>query len=102
MNIIPLISKADTLTPDECHEFKREILREIELHKINIYQFPDGSDDDEARANRKLRERIPFAVIGSNAVLSPDCKYSIFQHKILIRLLIFLANLIITVTINCN
>ena len=77
MNIIPLISKADTLTPDECHEFKREILREIELHKINIYQFPDGADDDEARANRKLRERIPFAVIGSNAVLPrADC------HKI--------------------
>ena len=42
-----MISRADTLTPDECHEFKREILREIELHKINIYQFPDGADDDE-------------------------------------------------------
>ena len=64
-----MISKADTLTPDECHEFKREILREIELHKINIYQFPDGSDDEEMRLAKKLRERIPFAVIGSNAVL---------------------------------
>ena len=69
VNIIPLISKADTLTPDECHEFKREILREIELHKINIYQFPDGADDEEMRLAKKLRERIPFAVIGSNAVL---------------------------------
>ncbi|CBY39592.1 unnamed protein product [Oikopleura dioica] len=66
VNIIPLIAKADTLTPDECHEFKREILREIELHKINIYKFPDGVDDEEARANKKIRERIPFAVIGSN------------------------------------
>jgi len=82
VNIIPLISKADTLTPDECHEFKREILREIELHKINIYQFPDGADDDEARANRKLRERIPFAVIGSNAVLPrADCHNKIFTFS---------------------
>ena len=69
MNIIPLIAKADTLTPDECHEFKREILREIELHKINIYKFPDGADDEEARANKRIRERIPFAIIGSNHVL---------------------------------
>jgi len=74
-----VISKADTLTPDECHEFKREILREIELHKISIYQFPDGADDDEARANRKLRERIPFAVIGSNAVLSRRILNKIFE-----------------------
>lgn len=69
VNIIPVISKADTLTPDECHEFKREILREIELHKISIYQFPDGADEEENKMNKKLKERIPFAVIGSNAVL---------------------------------
>ena len=69
VNIIPVISKADTLTPDECHEFKREILREIELHKISIYQFPDGADEEENKLNKKLKERIPFAVIGSNAVL---------------------------------
>ena len=57
------------MTPDECHEFKREILREIELHKISIYQFPDGADEEENKLNKKLKERIPFAVIGSNAVL---------------------------------
>ena len=69
VNIIPVISKADTLTPDECHEFKREILREIELHKISIYQFPEGADEEENKQNKKLKGRIPFAVIGSNAVL---------------------------------
>ena len=74
MNIIPVISKADTLTPDECHEFKREILREIELHKISIYQFPDGADEEENKLNKKLKERIPFAVIGSNAVLVSSSK----------------------------
>jgi len=74
VNIIPVISKADTLTPDECHEFKREILREIELHKISIYQFPEGADEEENKQNKKLKERIPFAVIGSNAVLQINDK----------------------------
>merc|ERR1712227_381279 len=47
VNIIPLIAKADTMTPDECDDFKKEILREIETHKINIYEFPDHDDEDE-------------------------------------------------------
>ena len=47
VNIIPLIAKADTLTPDECDDFKREIIREIETHKINVYEFPDHDDEEE-------------------------------------------------------
>ena len=49
VNIIPLIAKADTMTPDECDDFKKEILREIETHKINIYEFPDHDDEEENR-----------------------------------------------------
>jgi septin 7 len=49
VNIIPLVAKADTLTPDECQEFKKEILREIQLHNINIYEFPDAIDEEENR-----------------------------------------------------
>merc|ERR1712227_461992 len=69
VNIIPLIAKAGTMTPDECEDFKKEILREIETHKINIYEFPDHDDEEENRINRKLKDRVPFAVIGSNCVL---------------------------------
>jgi len=69
VNIIPLISKADTLTPDECQEFKKEILREINMHNINIYEFPDPIDEEESRVNKRLKQRVPFAVIGSNMVL---------------------------------
>ena len=58
MNIIPLISKADTLTPDECQEFKKEILREINMHNINIYEFPDPIDEEESRYNQCLGPRI--------------------------------------------
>ena len=49
VNIIPLIAKADTLTPDEREDFKKEILKEIETHKINIYEFPDHEDEEENR-----------------------------------------------------
>ena len=49
VNIIPLIAKADTLTPDEREDFKHEIMREIEMHKINIYEFPDFDDEEENR-----------------------------------------------------
>ena len=49
VNIIPLIAKADTLTPDEREDFKKEIMREIETHKINIYEFPDHEDEEENR-----------------------------------------------------
>ena len=37
------------MTPDECEDFKKEILREIETHKINIYEFPDHDDEEENR-----------------------------------------------------
>lgn len=69
VNIIPLIAKADTLTPDECREFKKTILNEIAQHKIRIYEFPDCDDEEEMKIQKKLRDRVPFAVIGSNRVI---------------------------------
>ncbi|XP_064640171.1 septin-7-like isoform X4 [Lineus longissimus] len=69
VNIIPLIAKADTLTPDECREFKKTILNEIAQHKIKIYEFPDLDDEEENKAQKKLKERVPFAVVGSNALI---------------------------------
>ncbi|ELU08019.1 hypothetical protein CAPTEDRAFT_219625 [Capitella teleta] len=71
VNIIPIIAKADTLTYDECREFKKTILNEIAQNKIRIYEFPDCDDEEEQKVTKKLRERVPFAVVGSNAVV--DC-----------------------------
>lgn len=68
VNIIPLIAKADTLTPDECREFKKTILNEIAQHKIKIYEFPECDDEEENKIQKKLRDRVPFAVVGSNTV----------------------------------
>nr|XP_039260501.1 septin-7-like isoform X2 [Styela clava] len=69
VNILPLIAKADTMTPEECKRFKKQILKEIQEHKIKLYEFPECEDEEENRLNRKLKERVPFAVVGSNTVL---------------------------------
>lgn len=75
VNIIPVIAKADTLTSDECSLFKKQVLNEIAQNKIKIYEFPDAMDDDEEhKLNKSLRERVPFAVVGSNAVIEIDGK----------------------------
>ncbi|XP_046552452.1 septin-7-like isoform X1 [Haliotis rubra] len=74
VNIIPLIAKADTLTPDECREFKKTILNEIAQHKIKIYEFPECDDDEENKLQKKLRDRVPFAVVGSNRVIEAGGK----------------------------
>ncbi|XP_012987615.2 septin 4a isoform X2 [Esox lucius] len=69
VNIIPVLAKADSLTPTEVCRKKMKIREEIEHFGINIYQFPDcDSDEDEEfkRQDQLLKDSIPFAVIGSN------------------------------------
>lgn len=75
VNIIPVVAKADTLTADECVLFKKQILNEIAQHKIKIYEFPDTSEEDEEhKLNKSLKDRVPFAVVGSNTVIEVDGK----------------------------
>ncbi|XP_039278234.1 septin-7 isoform X14 [Nilaparvata lugens] len=74
VNIIPIIAKADTMTPDEIGHFKKQILNEIAQHKIKIYEFPETVDEEEAKLHKTLRERVPFAVVGSNTTVEVDGK----------------------------
>ncbi|KAK1804622.1 hypothetical protein P4O66_020622, partial [Electrophorus voltai] len=69
VNIIPLIAKADTMTPEECQHFKKQIMKEIQEHKIKIYEFPDTEEDEDNKLIRKIKERMPLAVVGSNVVV---------------------------------
>jgi len=84
VNIIPVIGKSDTLTPEEIELFKQQIMSQISQSKIKIYEFPDDvgcssttngtsnpEDEKERRENRKLKERVPFAVVGSNTLIDP-------------------------------
>uniref|UniRef100_A0A8C1AS92 Septin n=1 Tax=Cyprinus carpio carpio TaxID=630221 RepID=A0A8C1AS92_CYPCA len=72
VNVVPLISKADCLTPAEMRKMKDRVREEIEKFGIKVYQFPDcDSDEDEEfkQQDRELKESTPFAVIGSNAIV---------------------------------
>ncbi|MEQ2239376.1 Septin-4 [Ilyodon furcidens] len=77
VNIVPILAKADTLTPSEVKKKKIKIREEIEQYGIKIYQFPDcDSDEDEEfkQQDHELKESIPFAVIGSNTVVEAKGK----------------------------
>ncbi|CAG02754.1 unnamed protein product [Tetraodon nigroviridis] len=74
VNVIPLIAKADTLTPEECQRFKKQIMREIQEHKIKIYEFPETGDEEENRLVRKIKDKLPLAVVGSNTIMEMNSK----------------------------
>merc|ERR1711939_185521 len=75
VNLIPVIAKSDTLSEDETVAFKERILRDLEFHGIRIYSAPqyDGEDEETIAENEEIMRKIPFAVVGSNTVVStPD------------------------------
>uniref|UniRef100_A0A8C5PEX2 Septin n=1 Tax=Leptobrachium leishanense TaxID=445787 RepID=A0A8C5PEX2_9ANUR len=102
VNIIPLIAKADTLTPEECLQFKKQqshgdfsplyasgsaqqsksassfchdqIMKEIQEHKIKIYEFPETDDEEENKLVKKIKDRLPLAVVGSNTIIEVNGK----------------------------
>lgn len=71
MNIIPVIAKSDTMTPEEVTRFKKQILNQIVQSRIKIYEFPesDTEEDNERHETKKMKDRVPFAVVGSNTII---------------------------------
>lgn len=72
VNIVPVISKADTLTKAEVYKLKKKILDQISQHGIQIYPLPDCDDDEDEDYKeqcRQLKEAVPFAVVGSSQVI---------------------------------
>uniref|UniRef100_A0A095A5V0 Septin n=1 Tax=Schistosoma haematobium TaxID=6185 RepID=A0A095A5V0_SCHHA len=100
VNVIPVIAKADTLTPEECREFKKTILSDLASRKIRVFEFIDPpecsefikpflvhenvtffsiptflfqidrSNDEELVKLRRLRDRVPFAIVGANTLIT--------------------------------
>ncbi|KAF9177398.1 Cell division control protein 12, partial [Haplosporangium sp. Z 27] len=55
VNLIPVIAKADTMTPTDLHKFKNRILEVINAQRIQIYSFPLDSDDEAStKRNRNI------------------------------------------------
>ncbi|XP_064178801.1 neuronal-specific septin-3-like isoform X3 [Anguilla rostrata] len=88
VSIVPVIAKADTLTLEERHEFKQRIRHDLQANGIRVYPQKEYDEDAEDRIlNDKIREKIPFAVVGTdkehqvngNKVLGRKTKWGIIE-----------------------
>jgi cell division control protein 11 len=71
VNVIPVIGRADSLTPHELAHSKKLIMEDIEHYRIPVYNFPYDVDDDEEtiEENDELRRMMPFAIVSSEEVM---------------------------------
>ncbi|KAK2816936.1 hypothetical protein Q5P01_025127 [Channa striata] len=80
VNIIPVIAKADTMTAEERQEFKQRVRKELEMSGIEFYPQKEFDEDMEDKSdNDKIREAMPFAVVGS------DKEYQVNGKRVLGR-----------------
>ena len=56
VNIVPIISKADSLTPTELTNFKKKILKELNDNSITIFRIPDCDSDEDEQYLKKDQE----------------------------------------------
>lgn len=64
VNIIPVISKADTISKAELNKFKVKLMSELVSNGVQIYQFPTD-DETISKLNSSMNAQLPFAVVGS-------------------------------------
>ncbi|XP_034396321.1 neuronal-specific septin-3 isoform X2 [Cyclopterus lumpus] len=88
VSIVPVIAKADTLTIEERQEFKEQIRQDLAANGIRVYPQKEYDEDPEERIlNDRIRESIPFAVVGTdkehqvngNKVLGRKTKWGIIE-----------------------
>lgn len=73
VNIIPIIARAEVLTPDERAAFKRRVRDDLKRNNVRVYQLgsPDMDDpDDLKKAYKDIQDAMPFAI--SSMTLIPD------------------------------
>ncbi|KAF6271732.1 hypothetical protein mRhiFer1_015062 [Rhinolophus ferrumequinum] len=67
VNVVPVIARADSLTIEEREAFRHRIQHNLKAHCIDVYPQQCFDEDVNDRIlNSKIRERIPFAVVGSD------------------------------------
>uniref|UniRef100_A0A672GEQ1 Septin n=1 Tax=Salarias fasciatus TaxID=181472 RepID=A0A672GEQ1_SALFA len=88
VSIVPVIAKADTLTVEERQDFKERIRRDLAANGIGVYPQAEYDEDAEERLlNDRIRESLPFAVVGTdkehqvngNKVLGRKTKWGIIE-----------------------
>ncbi|KAF6127088.1 hypothetical protein HJG60_017037 [Phyllostomus discolor] len=67
VNVVPVIARADSLTIEERENFRRRIQHNLKTHCIDVYpQKCFDEDISDKILNSKIRDRIPFAVVGAD------------------------------------
>lgn len=75
VNVVPVIAKSDSLTMDERDLFKERIRAEMQYNNIRVYPFDNEDYEEEERElNERIRNLIPFAVVGSEKSVVIDGK----------------------------
>jgi septin family protein len=71
VNIIPVIAKADSVTREELDVLKKGVLADLARHDIHIYPIFNADDRENIT---EIEKHVPFAVIGSNELISVNGK----------------------------
>jgi septin 3/9/12 len=75
VNVVPVIAKSDSLTMEERESFKERIKSELGFHNIKLYPYDsDELDDNERALNERIKQTIPFAIVGSEKNVVIDGK----------------------------
>ena len=80
VNIVPVIAKADTLSPKEAAELKKKVMKELESHEIRVYQLPECDDDEDEEIKRtdhdlKVSWESPCQRLGDLELLSLEQRF---------------------------
>lgn len=68
VNIIPVIGRADSMTPTELAATKKMTMEDIEYYNIPVYNFPYDAEEDDRETieeNSFLKSMLPFAIVTS-------------------------------------
>ncbi|KAL6060278.1 hypothetical protein STEG23_004167 [Scotinomys teguina] len=67
VNVVPVIARADSLTIEERDAFRSRIQQNLKTHCIDVYPQKCFDEDlNDQLLNSKIREQIPFAVVGAD------------------------------------
>lgn len=78
VNVIPVISKSDSLTSEELKLNKRLINEDIRHYDLPVYKFDeyrydeDEIDDETYELNNSLTKSVPFAIMGANTTITDE------------------------------
>lgn len=74
VNVVPVIAKSDTLTLEERAKLKRLLQEQFTHYNLRMYPYNNQYDDrltpGEVQFNNDIRSMLPFAVIGSEDIVT--------------------------------